>query len=46
MILRDGTSFFTPTASDFADLVHFTDEAQQRFTLELVNHLDQADFPQ
>lgn len=39
MILQDGTSFFTPTASDFADLVHFTDGAQQRFTLELVDHI-------
>ncbi|RYD24090.1 MAG: hypothetical protein EOP88_01500 [Verrucomicrobiaceae bacterium] len=46
LLLRDGTSFFPPAASDFADLVHFTEEAQQRFTLELVNYLDQADFPQ
>lgn len=42
MILRNGTSFFTPAASDFADLVHFTDPAQRRFTLDLVNYLDQA----
>ncbi|GAA5128598.1 hypothetical protein GCM10023212_35250 [Luteolibacter yonseiensis] len=44
MILREGASFFTPEAADFADLVHFTDQAQQRFTLELVTYLDQA-FP-
>ena len=39
MKLMDAANFFSPVTSDFTDLVHFNDEAQQRFTLELTRYL-------
>lgn len=39
MKLVDADEFFSPAASDFTDLVHFNDEAQRRFTLELTRYL-------
>jgi len=38
-VLLHGSEFFMPTDSDFADLVHFNDEAQRRFTLKLADYL-------
>ena len=35
----DGGKFFQPVEADFADLVHFTDPAQQRFTAALTGYL-------
>jgi hypothetical protein len=40
MTLIDGSSFFTPAESDFVDLVHFSDAAQTRFTIELAGYLN------
>lgn len=40
MTLMDGSSFFSPSETDFVDLVHFSDSAQTRFTLELATYLD------
>lgn len=38
----DGSRFFVPDADSFLDLVHFTDNAQQRFTRDLTLHLQPA----
>lgn len=38
--LMDGSSIFTPSEADFADLVHFTESAQTRFTHGLATYLD------
>lgn len=35
----DGARFFEPVPGDFLDLVHFTDDSQQRFTRKLVAYL-------
>ncbi|MES2659789.1 MAG: hypothetical protein V4689_14315 [Verrucomicrobiota bacterium] len=45
MKLVDGDRFFSPASSDFVDLVHFNDEAQQRFTLELIDYLKASGTP-
>lgn len=39
MNLVDANRFFSPTSSDFADLVHYSEDAQQRFTLALARYL-------
>ncbi|MCW1921272.1 hypothetical protein OKA05_01830 [Luteolibacter arcticus] len=39
VVLIHGSEFFKPTDSDFADLVHFTDAAQRRFSLKLSEYL-------
>lgn len=39
MVLLHGSEFFKPTDSDFADLVHFNDAAQRRFTPKLSEYL-------
>lgn len=38
-VLLHGNDFFHPSESDFMDLVHFNDAAQQRFTLDLSRYL-------
>ncbi|MEI6177871.1 MAG: hypothetical protein WCS43_13345, partial [Verrucomicrobiota bacterium] len=38
----DGARFFEPAAGDFRDLVHFTDDAQRRFTCGLVEFLQSS----
>ena len=39
MELLYANRFFSPASSDFFDLVHFSDEAQQPFTHELIGYL-------